>query len=211
MIRLQSSSVAATAVRTLTLAGLALLASCDSYFGSRPIGGGDWEGTQATVHAPASETWEVVEATLEELGAGKMIAHPEGAETAVRVTWSREGENGRWLKVAVDSARAYNSVVSAYAMNDLELGQQMVRELVDALRASGIDVEEPHYRSADELGEQRLAGGRMYKDGYWTTWEGEKFGHHDDGHGHDDHGDGHGEGHDDDHGGDHGDDHSDGH
>lgn len=177
--------------RTLILTGLALLASCDSYFGSRPIGGGDWEGVQTTVHAPADQAWEVVEATLEELGAGKAIAHPPGAETAVRVTWARDGQDGRWVKVAVDAARSYDAVLSAYAMNDLELGQDMLRELIAALRTEGIEVEEPAYRSAEELAEQRLTTDRMYKDGYWANWAeaevaGQGHGDHDD---HDDHGD----------------------
>jgi hypothetical protein len=198
----------------LTLA--AAVAGCDTTFGERPIGGGQWEGVHTTVRAPASEAWRVVEATLEEVGAGKAIPYPEGAETAVRVTWdggtSDAGDDalpGRWMKVAVDPARAYDSVLSAYAMNDLGLAQDLTRELVAALREAGFEVEEPEFRTAHEVDHQRIAARRPYPDGYWSAPEADH--HHDDEHHHhDDHDHHHADG---DHGGDgdHGDgDHGDG-
>ena len=176
MIR-RSSILASTALL------LGALSSCDTNFGPRPIGGGAWEGTQARVHASADVAWPIVEATLEELGAGKSTPYPEGSETGVRVTY-----NERWVKVAVDPARPYASVLSAYAMNDLESGQDLVRDLVAALRAQDIRVDEPSYRDEETVAHQRLERERSYAEAFVTSPYDHGDGHDDD---HGDHGDGH--------------------
>jgi hypothetical protein len=172
------------AAAALGLAAAALgLGACDLHFGSRPIGGGHWEGTSTTVEAPAAAVWEVVSAQLERLDARKPVPFPEGARSAVRVTW-----RGRWVKLAVDPARPHRSVLSAYAMNDLATGQELVTELVAALRQAGFEVQNPHLRSVEEVRAQRARFEGPFRNGRFGDG-----GAHDD-HGHDDHG------HDHDHG-----------
>ena len=136
-------------------------------------------------------------AELEALGAGKLTPYPADAETAVRATYEQ-----RWVKVAVDAARPYASIISVYAVDDLELAQDLARDLIEALRGEGMDVDEPEYRTAHDVEHQAETTERAYADGYWG---GSHAGHdhHDEDHHGDDHGDGHDDGHDDHGGGDH--------
>ncbi|QDU66806.1 hypothetical protein [Engelhardtia mirabilis] len=184
--------------RTGLLLALALpLTSCDPVFGSRPIGGGEWNGSLAKIEAPAADVWTAVSEVLEELDAGKATPYPEGSATSVRVSWQ-----GSWAKVAVDSARPYDSVVSAFTMGQDDHGdhshggEELLSELLAGLKSRGFAVDEtweghgPH--SAVPAGAFQTVG-KAYRMPGWEEFHEELYGGHGGGHG-GEHGDaGHGD------------------